>query len=647
MLLLCWTSFTAVAQQALMATECGRMKNMLPGAVQHPAVADAREDNYDVHYVKLELGLDNQSTYLTGVAHTAAAVTGTPMSTYVFELLNDYSIDSVRFNGVSLPVGGAGIVRWVDLPQPVMPGVSFSVSVYYHGEASFGSAFFSTGIRSQTAANWNARITYTMSEPYGAKDWWPCKQSLQDKIDSSDVWITVPATLKAGSNGILQNVTALPGGLSRYEWKSRNPIDYYLISIAVGPYVDYSFYMHFNGSNDSMLVQNYIYDAPGALASYKNGIDSTAVMINYFSGLFGRYPFWKEKYGHCITPLGGGMEHQTMTTLNHFGPSLVAHELGHQWFGDHVTCAAWPDIWLNEGFATYLDYLFRVYSMGNASGAAMMEEMHSQIMADPGGSVYCPDTLNIGRLFSGRLSYSKGAAIIHSLRFVYNNDAQFFGMLRNYLQLYGGKTSTTEQFKAVAAAGLGSSLDTFFDQWIYKEGFPIYNVIWNQVGDQMILKLAQTTSVPSSVPFFETPLAVKLYGQGGDTVVRINNTMPSQTFSFTWYRVVDSVALDPGNAILNRTDSVRRDHSLLSVHGFDTTLFLLYPNPASNYWMLEGMPEQCELTLHDLWGRRLWQGSNRNNNAIRVYNHSWPPGVYLLRIFKEGKIARTFKVVKI
>ena len=645
-LLVCGTALSTVAQQAVTATECGRIKSLMPGTIQHPTVADIREDNYDVHYVKLDLNLDNQSTYLSGGVHTGATVTGSPMSAYVFELLSDYTIDSLRFNGILLPVTSTGTVRVVDLPQPVMPGVSFSVSVYYHGEASFGSAFFSTGIRSQTAGNWNVRITYTMSEPYGAKDWWPCKQSLQDKIDSSDVWVTVPSALKAGSNGSLKNVTALPGGFSRYEWKSRSPIDYYLISIAVGPYVDYSYYMHFNGSNDSMLVQNYIYDAPGALASYKNGIDSTAVMINYFSGLFGRYPFWKEKYGHCITPLGGGMEHQTMTTLNHFGPSLVAHELGHQWFGDHVTCAAWPDIWLNEGFATYLDYLFRVYSLGNAGGAAMMQEMHEQIMADSGGSVYCPDTLNIGRLFSGRLSYSKGAAIIHSLRFVYNNDAQFFSMLRNYLQLYGGKTASTEQFKAVATAGLGSSLDTFFDQWIYKEGFPIYRASWNQVSDQVIIHLQQTTSMSSSVAFFKTPLAIKLYGQGGDTVIRFNQNIPSQITSFTWYRVVDSIALDPFNDIINRTDSIRRDFSLLSIDGYDTTLFLLYPNPASDYWMVEGMPQQCELTVHDIAGRKLWQGNNRNGNAIKIDNHNWARGIYLLRIYKGGKQARTVKLVK-
>lgn len=637
--------FVAVAQPALVTSECGRVKAFRPEKVQ-PAVADIREDQYDVNYVKLDLSLDNLSTHIDGIAHTRATVSSTAMSTYVFELLEDYTIDSLRFNNILLPVTTTGFVREVTLPQPLAIGATFNVVVYYHGEPSFGSGFFTTGIRTQSAGSWNAQVTYTLSEPYGAKDWWPCKQSLRDKIDSSDVWITVPASLKAGSNGILQQVTSLPGGFARYEWKNRNRIDYYLISVAAGPYVDYSYYVHFDGSSDSMLVQNYVYDDPGALPFYKNAIDSTALMINYFSELFGRYPFWKEKYGHCITPLGGGMEHQTMTTLNHFGPSLVAHELGHQWFGDYVTCGTWSDIWLNEGFATYLDYLFQAYSISDSAAAVSMSNMHNQIMADSGGSVYCPDTTSVGRIFSSRLSYSKGAAVIHMLRFVYNNDAQFFSMLRNYLQLFGGGTATTEQFRAVAAAGLGHNLNTFFDQWVYKEGFPVYEASWNQVSDQVIIRLAQTTSMPSSVAFFQTPLEIKLYGQGIDTVVRVDHNTPAEIFSFSWSHEVDSIAIDPANHILNRTDSIRRDFSLLSINGFDTTLFLLYPNPARDYWILEGMPQQCELTVCDLSGRRIWQSNNGSRNAVRIDNHTFAKGIYLLRIYSKNGKSKVIKLVK-
>ena len=152
----------------------------------------------------------------------------------------------------------------------------------------------------------------------------------------------------------------MPGNKLRYEWKSNYPIAYYLISFAVSEYQEYNIYAHPAGmGGDSLLIQNFIYDAPGCLDYYKAGIDETVGMVELFSDLYSLYPFHQEKYGHCLTAIGGGMEHQTMSTMGNFNFGLVAHELGHMWFGDNVTCATWSDIWINEGFATYTDYLAR------------------------------------------------------------------------------------------------------------------------------------------------------------------------------------------------------------------------------------------------------------------------------------------------
>src|SRR5690606_33875381 len=132
--------------------------------------------------------------------------------------------------------------------------------------------------------------------------------------------------------------------------------------------------MHFTNSTDSMLLQEYIYDHPEVLPLYKNAIDSMPLLVNYFSDLFGRYPFYKEKYGHCLSPMGGGMEHQTMTTLRSFNFNLVVHELAHQWFGNYVTCRSWQDLWLNEGFATYSEYLANHYFKGEAAALQHLEQ---------------------------------------------------------------------------------------------------------------------------------------------------------------------------------------------------------------------------------------------------------------------------------
>lgn len=626
--------------------DCNRVKSLSPYTAAIPYVADIREEEYDVRYVKLDLRMNNLDTDIRGMAHTRAQVVHAGMDTYVFELIEDYTIDSLVFNGANLAVNATGPVRIALLPAPLAAGALFDVRVYYHGAPPFGPGFFTTGIRTETFGQWNQTYTYTLSEPYAASDWWPAKQALQDKIDSSDVWITVSQDLKAGSNGLLQQVVPLAGGLQRFEWKSRYPIDYYLISAAVGPYQDYSYYMHFDNSSDSMLVQNYISDNPAALSFYKDRADSTAVMINYFSSLFGRYPFWKEKYGHCLTPLGGGMEHQTMTTLNSLEPFLVAHELGHQWFGDHVTCATWGDIWLNEGFATYLAYLYGGFSRGTAFATADMQAIHDNVMSEPAGSVFCSDTTDVGRIFSGRLSYNKGAAVIHSLRFVFNDDSRFFAMLRDYQQAYGHSTASTGQFQAFAAARLGQDLDTFFSQWIYGEGYPVYNVSWNQSGGNVIIHLEQQSANPASVALFRTPLELRFFAGLADTTVRLYNDVASQTFVFPWSGHMDSLQVDPRNMILNRTDSIRRDYSLLSLDGFDTTAFVLYPNPAQDRWLIDGMPVYTELFLTDAAGRRLWQGNTGSRTSVSIEAARYAPGVYFLQLYKHNGLRHTLRLVK-
>lgn len=633
------------AQEETIAT-CSDIKQKLHrNGLLRPTVADIREDDYNVHYVKLDISMTNLNTSVAGYVITKASVTTNGMQAYVLELIPDYTIDSVKVNDVLLAATGTGIVRTVTLPQPLVQGDIFTTQVWYHGAPPYGPGLPNTGIRNQVADNWNATTTYTLSEPYSAKDWWPCKQSLEDKIDSSDVWITVPQSLKAGSNGILQQVTAMPGNMNRYEWKSNYPIDYYLISAAVGPYIDYSFYMHFDNSTDSMLIQNYVYDDPGALPFYKNEIDSTAIMVNYFSGLFGRYPFWKEKYGHCLTPLGGGMEHQTMTTLGGFNYMLVAHELAHQWFGDHVTCNTWSDIWLNESFATYLAWLYMDYSKGGATSFNNMLEIHDNVMSEPGGSVYCPDTTIVGRIFSGRLSYNKGAAVIHSLRFVYNNDTLFFQMLKDFQQIYGGSTANTEQFKTLATTAIGRNLDTFFNQWIYGEGFPVYNAWWNQNGNQIVIRLEQETSMPSSVSLFNTPLEIRLYSSNTDTTVLVNNNANIQNYVFDWDKPIDHIEIDPNNYIINRTDSIKRDYAL-TINGFDVGLYLVYPNPTHEYWLIDGMPQQCDLKLLDMQGRVVWLGTTANNNSVKINSALLSRGVYLLRISKQGNKSKTLNLVK-
>ena len=197
---------------------------------------------------------------------------------------------------------------------------------------------------------------WSLSEPYGSRDWWPCKNGLDDKADSIDVFITNPIAYKAASNGILQSETPVSGGTKLLtHWKHRYPIATYLICFAVTNYSVFN--RSVNLSTGVLPMQTFCY--PEDSTSFSNGTINTLNAMQLFDTLFYLpYPFMNEKYGHVQFGWGGGMEHQTSTFVVSIDESLCAHELAHQWFGDKITCGSWKDIWLNEGFATHLASMY-------------------------------------------------------------------------------------------------------------------------------------------------------------------------------------------------------------------------------------------------------------------------------------------------
>ena len=636
---------TSFAQETATAQKCGVSKSRV---MAKTTVADPAEDNYDVKYVKLNLAMDNLSTTISGDATTKAVSVVPSLSAYVFELVSTLTIDSVLINGVSSPVTTVGNIRTVALSPAVPMGGLFTAQVFYNGTPASGTLMSTLGINSVASPSWGNRATFTLSESYHAFEWWPAKQSLRDKIDSSEVWITVPDSLKAGSNGLLQNITTVDAGHVRYEWKERYPIDYYLISVSVADYVDHSYYMHFTGSTDSMLVQNYVYNNPATLPAFVSVIDSTGMMIDYFSQLYGRYPFWQEKYGHCMAPLGGGMEHQTMTTLGFFEVTIDAHELGHQWFGDNATCGTWADIFMNEGFASYSEDLFLDHFHNHAAMLNDIQARQNNVKSSPGGAIYVDDTTNENRIFDSRLSYDKGACLLHMLRFVINNDSVFFQTYKNYQAQMTDSSGMISDYKTVVQNTAGSTvnqmnIDTFFNQWAYLEGYPIYTVKWNEMGHDVYIKLDQTTSMPSSDPLFYTPIELRLHSTSGDTVVRVFNNQASQLYHFTWSKTMIGMTFDPNYWLLYQLASMSEDPALSVAQVAKSSIHVM-PNPTSTYWQLDGLTTDNKLTLSDMTGRVLWSAQGVNNN-VQIPAQELVRGMYLLQI-KNNEGTTTVKLVK-
>lgn len=642
-MLLSWLllSFTCIAQTA--SDNCAETKRRA-FAASKTTVASLLEDKYDVKYVKLDLKLTDQSRYVDGNVTTQAQVIGAPMTKYVFELHRSFQVDSVKVDNKLQHCDTGNNLGTVTIDEPLAPGTLFTAQVFYHGNPPY---MFPLYAGSGYVHDANYVVSYSLSEPYSSYFWWPCKQSLKDKIDSADIWITTDPYVKVGSNGILVAEESLGGTLIRHKWKERYPIDYYLISVAVGRYSEYSYYMHFDNSTDSMPIVNYYLSAnygPGEFTVLKKRLDSVSIVINYFSQLFGRYPFWKEKYGHCYSPAFANMEHQTMTTTNYNNTGVVMHELGHQWWGDNVTCATWSDIWLNEGFATYCEYLFYSKFWSQQYASNILRIHHNTITSKDSGSVYVLDT-NETRTFDGRLTYEKGGFVLHMLRFVFNNDSLFFAFLTGYQHKFAGSTATTEDFKHLAEAYTGKDLSAFFRQWIYGEGYPTYYSSWNQENNVVFVKINQATSVPGIVPMFEMPIEVKLYSQQGDTIVRVYNNQNSQVFQIVTDRQVDSIAIDPSEYLICKQGNKPYHEPTLNTLPINISV---YPNPINNILNIAYKDlQEPTLLLFDISGRKLLENKLRYTSGIeQVDVQLLPNAVYLYKIIDKGAVKAEGKFLK-
>jgi aminopeptidase N len=613
------------AQEHVCATS--RLTNAQMKSTASIAATTAMNE-YDIKFYHLDIAVERTSTDVSGnVLHVAEVVANT-MTQYVFELHPNFIIDSVTVNQQISSSSRTGNEVFVTLNTPAVQGDILNVRIWYRGTApNSGSAAIGNGLSSGTSQSWGNRVTWSLSQPYAAYEWWPCKQVLTDKADSCWVFITTDSTNMAGANGLLSQVSTL-GNKKRYEWKSSYPIAYYLISISVAQYIEYSFYANPIGSPNPVLIQNYIYNNPQTLPNFQADIDETKDMMEEMAIMFGPYPFDREKYGHCMAPFSGGMEHQTMTTQGFFVFELTAHEIGHQWFGDHVTCATWSDIWVNEGFASYSEYL-ALEKIHPTDAAPHMFDVHANIMSQPGGSVWFTDTTQVNRIFSSRLTYNKGSAILHTLRFEVNNDSLFFLSLRNFLAQYAGSNATSMQFKQVIENTTGMNFTTFFNQWFFGEGFPTFTVKWFQKDGQFYLQNSQTVSMPSVTPIFDTPVEFRLNrGAGQDTLIRLQLNQPSQVYALPVSGTVNSVTLDPRNWLINQSGGVTKDSSimqLLAIQGMHNLNDMVDfgPNPVVDgitFSVLSG-EGAGQLTLVDMSGAIVHQILVNNGKAFMPVQH--------------------------
>ena len=594
--------------------------------------------NYDVKFYRLDLDISDTTTYLSGSATILVKIVEAPLNEFIFELSDDYTVDSVLIDSVKSDFIYQNDIITVSSDKEYEINSLASIRIFYCGSVSNDDS--NPGIYNKISNQLGKNVTWTLSEPFYSKNWFPCKQVITDKADSVYVFVTTGSNIKAGSNGILASTISLPGNRVRYEWKSRYPIAYYLISIAAGDYYDYSFYTGISGYEDSILVQNYIYNNAEFIENNKVNIDKTGDLIKLFSEKFGLYPFRKEKYGHTVVPMGGGMEHQTMTTLGFFSFELVAHELAHQWFGDNVTCATWQDIWINEGFASYSEYLANQYLVSEDKAALWMSDAHDYVMTEPGGSIFIPagDINDHKRIFDNRLSYKKGAAVIHMIRHEIQDDSLFFNILKEFQSLYKDSVATGLDLKILLEEKTGKDFTDFFNQWYFGEGYPVLNVSWNYNHDTLTINSFQTTSTAAN-SIFNTLNEYRIKFNQGDTTILIRQQSNYDQYRIYLNKKVTDLGLDPDKWLLmesnvqNYFDKERK--------------YTITPNPARDKLEIKFIKpvEEYRIYITDTSGRII-EHFESNTQYYQLDVDSLSSGLYFILI-KENDIVYSSKFIKI
>lgn len=586
---------------------------------------DYRSDtNINVTYYKLDLYVTENPDFLSGSVMINSASRNNGLNSLFYDFSNNMSVDSILSGNVRLSYSHSQNVISVSLNKSYNAGQNIPMNIFYHGvpvPTGYGSFIFGSHGNNEPSI-------WTLSEPYGSIDWFPCKNTPADKADSSDVWLRCSDQLIAVSNGLLRSTEFNGDGTHTFKWHNSYPIANYLISLAVSNYAQYNFYYKYSAT-DSMPVVNYIY--PENLELLKTQLDKTDDMLSLFSDTYGTYPFINEKYGHAEFGRNAGMENQTISSMGAFNDDIIAHELTHQWFGDKITCHNWENIWLNEGFATYGQAIYHEAAEGISSYNNFIKNTMSSAKTAV-GTIYVEDVNNINEIFSGNRSYAKGCIVLHMLRGI-TGDSVFFRILRSYAAdtALAYKTAITDDFQNVAEEVSGMDLNYFFNEWIYGENYPQYNVSWtteNLNSGKYKASITISQNVNSFPVFFSMPVQIEINMQSGDTLFTVFNNMQTQKFEFIVNSNPLNYKIDPDNWILKSVSG----ENIVPV-SFD--LPQNYPNPfnpITNIRYQLGRPSAVKITVYDLLGQQLMVLVNEQQREgyynIKFSGNDLPSGAY-------------------
>lgn len=631
-----------MAHSAAQSTFEGRLSKLLDSG----GPLTREQSAYDVLFYRLNIAIDTTSRSIAGTTLTRALATDT-LSTLVLDLDTTFVVGSAVWKGRThhdspLQVTRKGKKIWIQLPFTLQKMDTISIETSYSGIPKVAiNPPWDEGFvwkRARTGELWVG----VACEEEGGDVWWPCKDHPSDEPDSIALNFTVPSSLVCISNGKLLATTDNKNGSTTYQWYVGQTINNYNVTFYLGPYqripVDYT------GVSGAPIPSEYWF-LPYNVDSVKNIMPAWKNEMRFLEETCGPYPFRAEKYCIVDAPYAG-MEHQSAVAYGvyggqHFSPNwqgygfdyIHLHEMAHEWWGNLVTAKDWSDIWIHEGFATYMEALYVEKQSGPARYRSYMARMNKNISRP----IAPNQSVTAGTAFLANV-YHGGAWVLHTLRY-YVGDSTFFRLLRRWTypdpameNLTNGKQcrlATTDEFRQIAEQISGKSLDWFFAVYLRQAGLPQLTV------GRKDTNLTLRWTVPNNISF-PMPVEVRV-GSNRFTV-----DMSSGTGTFSAPNGV-TPTIDPDARILMatpKTVSVEEVEDLVP-REFRVSV---YPNPFNPSTTLRielprGTLVEGEIVslAGDRVGQieRAWRDAGIHHVSVNLGNHS--SGVYFAVIRGEGR----------
>ena len=499
--------------------------------------------NYDIVYHRIKITVDptgGSRAITNGSVTTYFKTTVANVTSIQFDLDGAMTMTSATYHGASLSAGNlnqntTSDVITITIPNIALVGTLDSITINYGGSPTAPTTNIPSGYNVVPHASGQYAI-FTLGEAFTGHYWWPCKESLSDKIDSVDFIVITPSTYRVASNGVLIG-EPITGSTRTTTWKTRYKIATYGINFAVANYQLYTFNITSPLSGKTFPVNNYFYpeDYTATFRGYADQLQN--IIVQFENKLNVPYPFSDEQYGlaECSSNVvgstannWGALEVQSMTFICKSSYSdngyTIAHEAAHQWFGDMVTTNTWNHIWLNEGFAQYFQNFIYPETVRTADAATRRSNSKSAVTTT--STVSVPTTTSADAIFipssTAAQPYDKGAMLISMLR-TWVGDAGFFNGLKDYLTMDGVQYGFghVDSLKKAMQAYTPVDLTNFFSDWVNKKGYANYAVTWYNVGKKIYIKLVQSPTVAASGTF-DVPVPVRITnGSGLDTTVVI------------------------------------------------------------------------------------------------------------------------------